>query len=196
METFVLDARQWRIARIVSSNPLVRLGDRVEALAVMFAVVVSLIAVPVAAVVATTVYQSHRDGYVTQARTRHPVAVAATATAGPTDAGRVTGFAAESGGRASFVLDGAPAKIAEPDRMWVDDNGDRVSAPTPPSRAQFDALGVAVSIVAGVIVAMTSLVAATRWRLDRVRMSGWDRELEGLLDEGGRADDSGYGRMP
>ena len=183
METFALDPRQWRIARVFSTNPLVRRTDRVEALALLTAMVVSLIAIPVAAVVATTVYEAHRQMYADEARARHPVA-AATATRPAPDAGRVV-----------FVLRSQPPRTADAEQIWVDDNGNRVPAPTPLSRAQFDAASVMVAVGAGAFGLTTALVTATRWRLDRVRALQSDRELGSLLDDGGgRTNDTGYGR--
>ena len=51
METFVLDPRCWRIGRIFGRNPLLRRTDRIEALVTLVALVVSLVAIPVAGVV-------------------------------------------------------------------------------------------------------------------------------------------------
>ncbi len=167
------------------------------ALAVMFALVVALLAVPVAAVVATTVYEAHRQMYAEQARARHPVAAVAAETPRAADGRRGTDAAGQAGGRGSFVLRSEPARTAGPEQIWVDDTGNLLPAPTPLSRAQFDAVSVAVSIVAGAIVVGARLVTATRWRPDRVRDARWDRELENIFDDqGGRTNGTGYGRTP
>jgi hypothetical protein len=201
METFVLDPRQWRIARVFSTNPLVRRTDRIEALAVVLAVMISLLALPVAAVAATTVYQAQHRMYAEQARARHPVTVTTIEIPKATDgaaarAARATGSAAVPAG-GGFVPMGGTARTVDPGQIWVDDHGNRVSPPTPLSRAQFDAVSVAVSIAAGSIVVTTWLVAATRRRLDRVRDTQWNRELGHIFDgEDGRANGPGYGRAP
>lgn len=56
METFTLDPRCWRITRVFGRNPLLRRTDRVEALIMVVALAVSLIAVPVAGVVGAVTY--------------------------------------------------------------------------------------------------------------------------------------------
>ena len=48
MHTFIFDPRRWWVAPAVSRNPLVRRIDRVEPLAIMLAIVVSLLVIPVA----------------------------------------------------------------------------------------------------------------------------------------------------
>ena len=192
METFTLDPCRWRISRVFSTNPLVRRTDRVEAIALLFALTVSLIAIPVAAAVATTVYEAHHQMYAQQARTRHlvtePTAISLVA-----DGGRGDDVAA--GDRMIFALRSQPAPAAGPDQIWVDDAGNRVPAPTPLSHAQFDAVSVAVAVVGAATVFPAVLVAATRRRLDSARAAQWDRELSCVLDdEGGRTNGTGPGR--
>ena len=46
METFTLDPRCWRVARIFARNPLVRRADRIEAAVMLVAIVASLVAIP------------------------------------------------------------------------------------------------------------------------------------------------------
>ena len=54
--TFTLDPRCWWIVRSFGRNSLIRVTDRVESLVVMFAVIVALVAAPVAGAVGTGVY--------------------------------------------------------------------------------------------------------------------------------------------
>ncbi len=199
MEPVDLDPRPWRMVRVFSANPLVRYTDRIEALAVMLALVTSLVAVPVAAVVATTVYEARHQVYAEQARERHPLA-AATALPQTTNGGqaggpRTSGAPAEAAGGAGFSSTSSAATDAL-DQIWVDDTGNRVPPPTPLSRAQYDAVSVAVSIIAGAVVMTTALVRATRWRLDRARNAQWDRELANIVDEDDHTNGPGYGRTP
>ncbi len=56
METFTLDPRCWRIARIFGRNPLLPRADRIETLVVLVALVVSLLAIPIAGVVGGVTY--------------------------------------------------------------------------------------------------------------------------------------------
>jgi hypothetical protein len=197
MDTFALDPRQWRMVRVFSTNPLVRYTDRIEVLAVMLALVASLVTVPVADVVATTVYEARHQVYAEQARERHPLteatALPQTTNGGQAGGPRMTGAPAEAAGGAGFSSTSNAATDAL-DQIWVDDTGNGVPPPTPLSRAQYDAVSVAVSIVAGAVVMTTALVRATRWRLDRARNAQWDRELANIVDEDDRTNGAGYGR--
>ena len=48
MQTFTLLPQRWWVVRVFGRNPLVRLSDRVGVLLVLLALVVSIIAAPVA----------------------------------------------------------------------------------------------------------------------------------------------------
>ena len=63
LDTFTVRLPRWRFARLFGFNPLVRVRDRVEALVVVLAVVVMLLAVPIAAAVGTAVYDSRSRQY-------------------------------------------------------------------------------------------------------------------------------------
>jgi len=73
METFTLDPRCWRIGRIFGRNPLLRRADRVEALVMLVALVVSLVAIPVAGGAGAVVYVARDSRYAQEARERHAV---------------------------------------------------------------------------------------------------------------------------
>ena len=72
-ETFTVRLPQWPVFGLFRRNPLLRASDRFEALVVALAVMVSLLAVPVAAAVGTAVHDSRRDVYAQQHHTRHLV---------------------------------------------------------------------------------------------------------------------------
>src|SRR6476469_8095277 len=79
MDTFTLRLPRWPVLlRLAGRDPLVRTTDRIEALVVVLAVVVSLLAIPIAAAVGTAVYDSRRQAYAEQTHTRHPVAATVT----------------------------------------------------------------------------------------------------------------------
>jgi hypothetical protein len=69
--TFTLDPRCWWIVRSFGRNSLIRVTDRVESLVVMFAIIVSLVAAPVAGAVGTAVYGARHQLYAEEAQTRH-----------------------------------------------------------------------------------------------------------------------------
>ena len=71
--TFTVRLPRWRFARLFGFNPLVRISDRVEAFVVVLAVVVMLLAVPIAAAVGTAVYDSRSRQYTEQAQTSQVV---------------------------------------------------------------------------------------------------------------------------
>ncbi len=73
LDTFMVRLPRWPIFGLFRRNPLIRVSDRFEALVMALAVVVSLLAVPVAAAVGTAVHDSRRDVYAQQHHTRHLV---------------------------------------------------------------------------------------------------------------------------
>ena len=83
METFTLNPRRWWILRLLGRNPLLRTADRIEALVIVSAAVVSLLAIPVAGAVGTATYDARHSLYTKEAQMRHSV------TATVTDAGGV-----------------------------------------------------------------------------------------------------------
>ena len=62
-ELFTMRLPQWPAFGLFRRNPLLRASDRIEALVVALAVMVSLLAVPVAAAVGTAVHDSRGDVY-------------------------------------------------------------------------------------------------------------------------------------
>ena len=69
MQTFSLDPRRWPVGFLLSRSPLVRRSDRLEVLALAFALAISLLALPIVATIGTDVHQAHRGVYAEQART-------------------------------------------------------------------------------------------------------------------------------
>ena len=69
MQTFSLDPRRWPVGLLFSRSPLVRRSDRLEVLAIAFALAISLLALPIVAAIATDVHQAHRGIYAEQAQT-------------------------------------------------------------------------------------------------------------------------------
>ena len=79
MDTFTVRLPRWPILlRLLGRDPLVRTTDRIEALVLVLAVAVSLLAAPIAAAVGTAVYDSRRQVYAEQADTRDTVAATVT----------------------------------------------------------------------------------------------------------------------
>jgi hypothetical protein len=191
METFTVDPGRWWIGRLFARNPLLRSTDRIEALAMMLAIGLSLLGVAVAGAVSTDVYAAHGSTYAHEAQTRHTVG----ATVTETSAAAVASDSSIVDGQARWQTDGVthtgwfespvPVKVGDRVGFWVDGDGNEVDPPTPTSRASFDAIGVAVPIELVVVAAAVALVAATRWWLDRIRDARWESDLKVLADGGG-----------
>ncbi|OIN78938.1 Rv1733c family protein [Mycobacterium malmoense] len=188
METFTLDPRCWRVARIFGRNPLLRPADRIEALVVLIAVVASLVAIPVAGVVGAVAYGARERLCAQEARDRHVV----TATVADTrldDSGTrmvQATWPATAGERTGTLRLTASVKAGERIQIWVDTDANPASPPTPAWRAVIDAVGMVAVTLLIVGVGMAALVAAVRSRLDRARDAQWEREIRCLADDGGR----------
>lgn len=188
MQTYEFHLGAWWPLRSFTRNPLVRTSDRLEAAALMVAIVICLAAIPLAGALGTSVYDSHHHRYVTEAQTRHRVTAtvidnnAASDGADP-DAGTV---------RAAWRVDGVDhvGRLLRADRVnagdrveiWVDQHGEAVAAPTPTWRAGADAALVGYMLLVGVGVTTVCLLTFVRERLDRLRNAQWDRELDRLAD--------------
>ncbi|CQD20082.1 transmembrane protein [Mycobacterium europaeum] len=180
MDTFTLDPRRWRVTRLVGRNPLLRRTDRIEALVVLVALIVTLIAVPVAGVVGAVTYEARDRVYTREAHERHLV------TARVTDA-RVEDFGltvvqakwpGPSGERSGTVELTQRAEAGGTVEIWVDRGGSPVVAPTPTWLAAGEAVGVAVVTALAATMVMATIVAVVRSRLDRIRDALWERDLE------------------
>jgi hypothetical protein len=161
---------------VLGRNPLLRVSDRVEALVIVFAIISSLVAAPVAGAVGTAVYAGRHQLYVGEAQTRHQ----ATAT--------VTGDAGWSG-----VVVENPAKAAEKSGFWVDSDGNQVDPPTPAWHAAVDGIRAGAAILLIVVAAAATLVIVAHSRLGQMRDAQWERELRCLADDDGGRNDRSYG---
>ena len=88
MDTFTVGFPRW-LAVLFSRNPLIRLSDRIEVLALVLVVVVSLLSVPIGAAVGTAVYDSRSRVYAEQAKTRTTVTATVIDVPGRSDTTRV-----------------------------------------------------------------------------------------------------------
>jgi len=190
-EAFTLDPHSWLIARIVGRNPLLRRGDRIEAIVIVLALVVSLVAVPVAGVVGASVYSARWRLYDQQAQTRHTVtATVSTATATvDRESNQAVVQAKWSVGadeRSGSFEHRRPVKPGDRIQVWVDGAGNLTPAPTPTWRAVGDAVLTAMTVLLIVGLAITWLRSAVRSRLDRTRDAQWEHEIACLQEPGGR----------
>ncbi len=189
METVMLDPRCWRIARVFGRNPLLRRADRIEAVVVLIALVVSLVALPVAGVAGTVVYGARHSQYVREASQRHAVVATVTATGiDSVDHSVVQASWPVAGGDRNGLIGLITAtKVGQHVRIWIDDGGNPVDPPTPAWRALTGALGTSLTIVLALGLATASFVTGIRSRLDRARDAQWEHEIRSFQDDGGRA---------
>ncbi|HME75350.1 MAG TPA: hypothetical protein VKI00_06715 [Mycobacterium sp.] len=193
MDTFTLGLPRWPIVRMFGRNPLVRISDRVEAAVLGLAVVVWLLAAPVAGAVGTAVHDSRSHLYAEQAQTRHAVTATVTdttdPTAGPDPATKPSTVRARwlAGGREHTgpVSAQSTIKVGDGVGIWVDDFGDQVDAPTPATLAVVQAVLAALGIWLAAVAAAAALFGLTRLVVDRVRSTGWQHDLDVLVDHGG-----------
>jgi beta-lactamase regulating signal transducer with metallopeptidase domain len=191
MDTFTLRLPRWPVLlRLLGRDPLVRMTDRIEALVLVLAVVVSLLAIPITAAVGTAVYDSSRRIYAEQAHTRHTVTATVTdvpasqqilRTGTTTVAARWTAASTEHTGTLKTQSTG---KTGDPIEIWVDNTGAQVPAPTPTTRAAVEAAMGALVIWICVAAIAATLFTVTRAVCDRIRFTGWQHDLDSMVGNG------------
>ncbi|OBH12159.1 hypothetical protein [Mycobacterium sp. E1747] len=184
MDTFTFNPRRWWVARVFGRNPLLRRSDRIEALVVLVAVAVSLIAVPLAGVAGAVTYGARDRVYTQEAHDRHRVPARVT-DALVEDLGVTVvqaKWAGPNGERVGPLAVNEQTKVDGTVEIWVDPDGNPVSPPTPAWLAAAEAVGVAAVTALAVAVAMAALVAVVRARLDRARDARWERDIEFLAE--------------
>lgn len=191
METFTLTPVGGWIVRAFGRNPLVRTSDRIEALVLMLAVTIALVAAPIAGAIGTAVHDKRCHAYAEQAASRHTVtAIAVDASASAVRPNSVTTVV-----NARWRIDGTEhvgslkwdqtVKAGDSLTIWVDRDGNCVGPPTPTSRAGAEAVGVAVAMWLAAAAVTAALTASLRSQLNRLRNAEWDREFQTLANDGG-----------
>jgi hypothetical protein len=195
MQAFTFGPARWRTVRAFGRSPLVRTSDRIEAMVVVLAVALSLVAAPFACAIGTNVHEAGSRVYAEEAHTRHILTAIVTLTEDSAATGRPYAvirtvharWRAEGIERTDAFKWDRAVKAGDEIGIWVDTHGNRVSPLPPPWRAAVDGACAAVTIWLGVVAAAAALVALVRWRLDRLHDAGWEREIRSLADnDGGR----------
>ena len=192
VSAFTLGPRRGWLTRPLGRSPLVRAGDRVEALTLVLLTVLVMVAAPIAGAVGTGVYSSHSAAYARQVEGRHtvtatavrdsdltvrPYTVTAIAHARWQDRGRIH--------EAMFAWDRA-TEAGERLTIWVNGAGDYAGPPPPRGRAASDGICAGAVLWLGVVTIAAMAFAVVRFRLNRLRHAAWDRALRDLVDDGGR----------
>ena len=189
MNTFTLRLPRWPIVRLFSRNPLARASDRIEAVVLVLAVVVSLLAAPIAAAIGTAVHDARRHVYIEQAHTRHTVTATVIGDSpeqnAPADTITVPArWVAAGAEHTGAVKVQSTAKTGDPVEIWVDSSGSPVDAPAPTTRAAQEAVTAALTIWVSMAAVATTLFTATRIILDRLRVAGWQHDIASLVGRG------------
>jgi hypothetical protein len=183
----------WLVRACGRRNPLVRTSDRIELLIIALGVLIALVGTACAGALGTAVHDARSRVYLAEAQTRHTAIATAIEDSTPVvgmDDNAVMRVNARwdidgTQHTESFIVDGR-VKVGDPLKVWVDSEGNRVNAPTPTSQAGLDAIGVASAVWLAVLLTVTGLVCWVRSRLNRRRISGWERDLRSLVNDGGR----------
>jgi hypothetical protein len=182
----------WLLRACRRRNPLVRTSDRVELLIIALGVLIAMVATACAGALGTAVHEARSHVYLAEAQTRHTLTARAAE-----DSTTVVGYRhhAMTIAHARWQVDGVEhtgdltivgrVKTGDPLLIWADRDGNRVDAPTPTSRAAADAVGVAYAAWQAVLLVVIGLVCWARSRLDRRRISGWERDIRSLVYGGG-----------
>jgi hypothetical protein len=184
METFTIGfGHRWWV-QVVRRNPLVRGSDRIEAVVLAIAVILSIVAIPLAGAVGTFVHEARTRLYADEATTRHQVIATATANGEIVSKLRSITFSAEAmwmdAGRSHSGVVSWPdqAKVSDRQYIWVDGEGEPAGPPSSPSRADSEAVVAALAVWLGVAVASVALVYVVRHWLNRWRFAEWGREIK------------------
>jgi hypothetical protein len=193
VQTFTIGlGRLWWV-RVLGRNPLVRRSDRIEVLVLSLAVLLTIAAMPVVTTIGTSVHDARTRLYAEEAQTRHQVTATAIEDAvfevEPNTVWITARASWNAGGRDHVGIVRWPSGVKRGDQqpIWVDKAGQSVPEPPPPTRADSDAIGVALSMWFGVVAAAAGLVYLVRRRLDHSRYRQWDRAINASRHNDGQA---------
>ncbi|MDF2585397.1 MAG: hypothetical protein K0R33_4040 [Mycobacterium sp.] len=168
--------------RALGFHPLVRIVDRLEALAVLGVLVAALFAIPAAVSAGTVVHDAGVRTAEQQAQSRHSVqAVVVAGVGAPTELDTPAYVRAQwhegTQTRTESVV--SPATIRPGDHMtvWLDQSGKVVAAPLRADDAALTATAAAVSFWISIVMCCAMVAYLVRRGLDRSRHRAWDREL-------------------
>ncbi|MFK0246069.1 hypothetical protein ACIQUM_15315 [Amycolatopsis azurea] len=180
-------SRAWHLVQ-PGRNPLARREDRIEAFTVLLAIVLVVLALPVAAAVASGVFVARAEQAVTEQATRYRVEATLLEDGAPIAiAGRAGVVQDTSPAEAAWVTREGDSRIGEVQAtrgtragakvpVWLDESGNPVAAPL----TALDARILGVGTGAGLWLAFAVLVLAgyrcVRVVLDRARSARWQEE--------------------
>lgn len=186
MQSFTVPLPRKLAARLFGRNPLIRASDRMEALVLVLAVAVSLLAVPIGATVGTAVHESRSRLHAEQAQVRRQVTATVVGDSHPRrdlESPTVTVPARWLAGGTEHTGDVvAPlnVKTGEAIEIWIDDTGSPVR---PPVRTAVDeAVAFAAATWCVVSLSAAGFFGVARIALDRARYARWQRDFDRLVE--------------
>jgi hypothetical protein len=191
MQTFTLTAGSW-LRRLLARNALVRTSDRIEAIAMVTAVLFAVVAVPVAGALGTAVYDNRVRALAGERLIRHEVEAAAThdswQTWLPYQTSTSTPVQWQFAGRTHSDILSTPEKMKNGDHtsIWVNAAGERTVPPLSDNDAAAEAAMLALGLWTAVAGVGAAACALLRIRLNHVRFADWDRELSCLAGNDGQ----------
>ncbi len=192
MDTFTFGMRRNRLFRALGPNPLVRRSDRIEALSVMLAALILVVATPLVGAFGTSVHDTRERAYAQEAKHRHPAVATATQAGELVTDSNALWFTAEAKwnaagqDRVGVVIWPTRAKIGDQQAIWVDDDGHYARPPVPPSRAATDAWVISLAVWFALFYAVAGAYYVIRMRLDSRRFAQWDLEFNRVAEGGDR----------
>ena len=192
MQTFTIGlGRGWWV-RLMGRNPLVRSSDRIEVMVLSLAVLLTVVAVPVAGAIGTLVYDAHARVYAEEAQTRHQVTATAIEDGTVVMQPKSLSFTARATSSAArrdhteIVMWSDQVKAGDQQAIWVNADGAKVGPPSSSGDAAADAVGLAINVWLGVAAASAGLVYLVRRGLDHRRYAQWDCEFDAPSENNGR----------
>lgn len=186
MDTYTLRLPRWTRPP-GDRNPLQPAGDRIDRIVVVLAIVVTLLAAPVAAGVGTAVYDANRELYAQQAIIRQNIT--ATVTDGSIapdlrrNSVRVPVEWSWAATQHTGTIRASPTlKAGDTVEIWVDENGSMVGSPKPATTAVLDAAVVAAVTWLTVAAVAAFIVAGVRALHMKMRDEAWQRDIDRLFD--------------
>ncbi len=191
MQMFTLSFGSW-LRCLRGRNPLVRVSDRIEATAALLLITAALLAAPIAGAMGTAAHDTLARQYATDRAARQQVT--ATVTEDSTLAPRAYEEPFLTSVRWEFASAVHTAEVrthhmraGEHVSIWIDTRGDRTTKPLTDENAATEAVVTGFGLWFAAVGVVTAIWAVLRLRLNRSRSAAWDRELDDLADNGGRA---------
>ncbi|WP_037305857.1 Rv1733c family protein [Amycolatopsis orientalis] len=169
-------------------NPLARREDRIEAFTVLLAIILVIVALPVAAALASGVFAARAEQAAAEQATRYRVEATLLEDGAPIAIGGRAGIVDETSPvaatwvtregdkRAGEVQATRGTKAGAKVPAWLDESGNPVAAPFTVLDARLVGIGTGVGLWLGFLVFVLAGYRVVRVLLDRARSARWQEE--------------------